>query len=112
MRHHDGFSPRVRSSIRVAARIVLFALIVQLAAIDHWQPDVASVVGIEGSQAHTQHCHGASSSCADSATITALIVSAGAEPLPPAVLAFEMLTSGTPKPEGIAATFEHPPRVS
>jgi hypothetical protein len=73
MRHPEGFSPRVRLLIRTAARIVLLAIVIQIAAPDHWHRDVASVVGVENTQQHTMHCHGASSGCGDSGGMTALM---------------------------------------
>jgi hypothetical protein len=74
MRHPEGFSPHIRLFIRMAARIVLLAIVIQIAAPDHWHRDVSSVVGVENTQQHAMHCHGASSGCGDSGGMTALTV--------------------------------------
>jgi hypothetical protein len=112
MRHTDGFSPRIHTYIRTAARIVLLAIIVQLAAPDHWQRDVASVVGIEGTQAHAQHCHGAASSCADSQGAASALPSLTLTPAAPQAIRVEFLPDSTAAVEALASAFEHPPRHS
>ena len=113
MRHADGFSPRIHTYIRTAARIVLLAIIVQLMAPDHWHRDVASVVGIQDTQAHAQHCHGAASGCADSqGAASALPVDATLAPAAPLTVDVELLAGATAAIEALPSAFEHPPRHS
>ena len=55
---------RQRLFIGLAARIALLALALQISALDH-HLGIAGVVGIEGTSAHTMHCHGDTAGCAD-----------------------------------------------
>jgi hypothetical protein len=54
-----GLSRRTRTFLLWAARLALLAYIMQLGAFDHWHSHFDGVVGVEGSSAHVQHCHGA-----------------------------------------------------
>jgi hypothetical protein len=54
-----GLSRRTRFFLLWTARLALVAYLVQLSAIDHWHSHFGDVVGVEGSAAHVQHCHGA-----------------------------------------------------
>jgi hypothetical protein len=60
-----GLSGRQRSLLLWCARLALLAYVCQLAAVDHWRADVHDVVGIEGSAAHSAHCHGGPDGCSD-----------------------------------------------
>jgi len=60
-----GLSGRQRSLLLWCARLALLAYVFQLAAVDHWRADVHDVVGIEGSAAHSAHCHGGPDGCSD-----------------------------------------------
>lgn len=59
-----GLSRRTRTFLLWGARLALVAYLVQLSAIDHWHTHITDVVGVEGSSAHVQHCHGAGD-CSD-----------------------------------------------
>jgi hypothetical protein len=54
-----GLSRRTRTFLLWTARLALVVYLVQLSAVDHWHADFSDVVGVEGSSAHVQHCHGA-----------------------------------------------------
>jgi hypothetical protein len=54
-----SLSRRTRRFLLWTARLVLVAYIVQLSAFDHWHSHFDNLIGIEGSSAHVQHCHGA-----------------------------------------------------
>lgn len=57
-------TPRLRTLINVVARVALVLVALQLSALDH-HFGATEVVGIEGTSAHVQHCHGEPSGCAD-----------------------------------------------
>jgi hypothetical protein len=59
---------RVRFMLGFAAHAVIFSLVFQIFAFDHWQQGFDGVQGINGSSAHyhASHCHGDAAGCADS----------------------------------------------
>lgn len=54
-----SLSRRTRTFLLWTARLALLVYLVQLSAIDHWHAHFSDVVGVEGTSAHVQHCHGA-----------------------------------------------------
>jgi hypothetical protein len=69
--HLFGLNRRRSETFLLAiGQLVLIAYIFQFAAFDHWHTNPATdVTGVVGSSAHStlhsDHCHGAASSCAD-----------------------------------------------
>ena len=62
----SGLSRRLRRTfLPWCARLIILGLIFQIGAFEHWHADPAEVHGVLGSAAHTAHCHGAASGCAD-----------------------------------------------
>jgi hypothetical protein len=96
--------------IAVTARLALVVVALQIAAIDH-HFGVSDVVGIEGSSAHTMHCHGDVSGCADAASGAVMALDGGFVLPREAVMALE-LTSGSLRPVMVAVLVEaEPPRT-
>jgi hypothetical protein len=91
---------------------VVFILVLQISAIDHWHNERAEVLGLKGSQAHVQHCHGGASSCADSISFAGVMDLPAAVPLPPPPAAREVIDLQS-EPAGVrVAVPSHPPRYS
>jgi hypothetical protein len=107
-----AFSPRVRASIRIGARIVLFTLVVQLLAIDHWHPPMTSVVGVENSQAHVAHCHGNVAGCADSAGFAGTLTDVSLLPMPPQPFVYAEPESMSAPPEASLSAPDQPPQTA
>lgn len=61
------------------AHLALIVLVVQIVAVDHWQSEPDGI----SDAAHTQHCHGASASCADGAALTPAGLVSALTVLPP-----------------------------
>lgn len=81
----------LRRTAPLLAQLALFAMLFQIAAIDHhWHPDVNSVQGVEGSSAHQMHCHGGSGGCANGSgsLSSAIVVTAAPVPGPSETFAF------------------------
>jgi hypothetical protein len=97
---HPSFSPAVRAFVRHSARLALFIIVFQLVAIDHWHGSIADVQGVEDSQLHVMHCHGASSGCADAGGTFGALPSASLTPASP--LAFSQEPVETAPTPGIA----------
>jgi hypothetical protein len=107
-----GLSRRTRFFLLWTARLALVAFVVQLSAVDHWHTHAGDIVGIEGSSAHVEHCHGAS----DCSTSGSAALTANAEPttLPvPTYVSFglEAATSLAPQAAFISPPGE-PPRAA
>ncbi|HWC31207.1 MAG TPA: hypothetical protein VG845_14090 [Dehalococcoidia bacterium] len=64
---------RLRTLVGITARIALVVMTLQIVAFDH-HFSVKDVVGVEGSSAHTMHCHGDTAGCADAASGAVLAV--------------------------------------
>jgi hypothetical protein len=79
-----GLSRRSRRFVILVAHVALLAYFLQVAAFDHWHYDPSHLVGVEGSAAHVQHCHGSGGGCADGATISPVVDATALIPLPPA----------------------------
>lgn len=60
----SALTPRLRFLVVTTARLALVVVMLQIAALDH-HFGVSDVVGVEGSSAHSMHCHGDASGCAD-----------------------------------------------
>ena len=105
-----SLSPRLRLLIGVSARLALLLLALQISALDH-HFGFSDVVGVEGSSAHTMHCHGAVSGCADAASGAALSIE-DAFVLPREVVRPLTLETSSPKPLTAATQAEtEPPRL-
>jgi hypothetical protein len=69
--HLFGLNRRRSETLLLAiGQLILIAYVFQVAALDHWHTDPgADVTGVVGSSAHaavhSDHCHGAPSSCAE-----------------------------------------------
>ena len=99
---------------QLTAFVALVGLILQVAALDHWSPAVIDEVrGIEHTDFHATHCHGASAGCADGAAAPSwLNASPAAVPLPPVARPFsatgpDVAPVETPPQEPL-----HPPRAA
>jgi hypothetical protein len=101
-----------RTVILWLARLVLFAYAFQLTAIDHWHRDVNDVVGVEGSSAHTSHCHGSPSSCAEQPGLVGSLAEVELTPLPPAPLIVAFTQSVTFPGSAFVSTEPQPPQSS
>jgi hypothetical protein len=96
--------------IALSARAALLAVMLQIAAIDH-HFGVSDVVGIEGSSAHTMHCHGNTSGCADAAG-SAVMSLEGAFVLPRQTFMALALTARSVTPaEAVVMVEGEPPRL-
>ena len=105
-----SLSPRLRLLIGVSARLALLLLALQISALDH-HFGFSDVVGVEGSSAHTMHCHGDTSGCADAASGAVLAVE-DAFALPREVVRPLALESSSVKPATVATLTEpEPPRL-
>ena len=71
-----GLSRRTRFFLLWTARLALVVYLVQLSAVDHWHSPIGNIVGVEGSSAHVEHCHGAG----DCSTSGGAALTANAEP--------------------------------
>jgi hypothetical protein len=103
-------SSRQSSLIAISARVALLVIAFQIAALDH-HFGISNVVGVEGSSAHTLHCHGETSGCADAASgAVASIHNAFALPRP--ILRPLALESVTARPRTVNLQAEpEPPRL-
>jgi len=72
----SGLTRRSRSFLLWTARLALVVYLMQLSAVDHWHSHIGDVVGVEGSSAHVEHCHGAG----DCSTTGGPALSANAQP--------------------------------
>jgi hypothetical protein len=100
-----GLSRRTRNFLLWTARLALVVYLVQLSAVDHWHGHVGDIVGVEGSSAHVQHCHGAG----DCSTTSdpGLSANAGPTTLPvPSVVSFGLPVTSESTPQ---AAFISPP---
>lgn len=100
-----GLSRRTRIFLLWTARLALVVYLVQLSAFDHWHSRFGDVVGVEGSSAHVQHCHGAG----DCSTTSdpGLSANAGPTTLPsPSLLSFGLPATSDLTPQ---AAFISPP---
>jgi hypothetical protein len=96
--------------IAVTSRLTLVVLTLQIAAIDH-HLGVSDVVGIEGSSAHTMHCHGNVSGCVDAAGDAAIAIES-VFALPREALRPFALQSSLANPEAAVTQAEpEPPRL-
>ena len=105
-----NLSPRLRLLIALTERLALVVLLFQIAAVDH-HFGVSEVVGVEGSSAHTVHCHGNISGCADAAGDAAIAIESvfalPRETLRPLGLRYSLV-----KPEAAVTQAEpEPPRL-
>ena len=107
-------SSRRHSLSLIATFVALAGLIFQVAALDHWSPAVIDEVrGIEHTDFHATHCHGASAGCADGAAAPSwLNASPAAVPQPPVARSFfatgpDVAPVETPPQEPL-----HPPRAA
>ena len=102
--------PRLRLLIAVTAHLALVVTALQIAAVDH-HFGVSDVVGVEGSSAHTMHCHGNVSGCADAAGDAAIAIES-VFALPRETLRPLGLRSSLAKPEAAVTQAEpEPPRI-
>jgi hypothetical protein len=105
-------SRRQRLLALIAAHSVLLGLLFQIAAFDHWRPQMEDILGIEGSHLHAAHCHGASASCAEGGG-TVYLIGAGPATLPsprPVSAALVETTRLTPIDPSLADVL-HPPQA-
>jgi len=90
-------SHRLRTLVLWAARLVFVAYVFQVAAFDHWHPDITEVVGVQDSQEHTLHCHGNAGGCSDSVSAaTSLPAGSYLPAAPPAVARLSLVSDGPP----------------
>jgi hypothetical protein len=94
----------------LCAHLAALAFLFQIIAIDHWHPDISDVVGVENSQAHVAHCHGASGSCADTAAVAGMLVESSVLPLPGAARPAAIAPAPSPNAFLLAFVAEHPPQ--
>jgi hypothetical protein len=106
-----SFTRRQRLLVLVSAHLVVLALLFQFMAADHWHADVSTVRGIEGTQDHTSHCHGASASCADSAGFAGSILEASLTPAAP-LARLEPALAAQAAPSQLFLSESHPPPQS
>ena len=107
-------SSRRHSLSLIATCVALAGLIFQVTAMDHWRPAaIEDVRGIEHTDFHATHCHGASAGCADGAAAPSwLNASPAAVPQPPVARPFsatgpDVAPVETPPQEPL-----HPPRAA
>jgi hypothetical protein len=92
------------------ARIALVVISLQIAALDH-HFEIADVVGVEGTSAHTLHCHDDLARCADGGS-SAVMAIPDAFSLPREVTRPLALESHALRPQAIATRSEpEPPRL-
>jgi hypothetical protein len=103
-----------RLLILVTAYFALVGLVFQVAALDHWRPAVFEEVrGIEHTDFHSTHCHGASAGCADGAASASwLNASPAAVPRPPAEREVSRTVFDVAPAETPPLVPFHPPRAA
>jgi Fe-S cluster biogenesis protein NfuA len=105
-----SLSRRQRFLVLLMARVAVVAIALQVAALDH-HFGITDVVGVEGSSAHTMHCHGASSGCASAASSAVMAVE-DAYALPQQVMRPLTLETSSLKPLTATTQVEtEPPRL-
>ncbi len=106
----SDLTPRLRFLILLTARLALVVITFQIAALEH-HFGVSDVVGVEGSSAHSMHCHGDTSGCADAASGAVLAVE-GVFALPREVLWPLVVESASVWPVTVSLQAEpEPPRL-
>jgi hypothetical protein len=108
-----GLNRRTRDFLLILAQLALIAYLFQVLAIDHWNGDPSHLVGIEGSQAHVEHCHGDISGCSEGAGTATTIILGDMIKLPSPPLARLQAASpdGNSPIEAFAAIPYEPPRA-
>jgi hypothetical protein len=106
-----NFSSQLRGFLRWGARLALFALVFQLAAVDHWHPAPNDVAGVEGTSQHVLHCHGAGD-CSDSGHALSAAPAAIASITVPPLLRAEAADVSLVLPQAVLAAADQPPRAS
>ena len=96
----------------VVAHVVLLAYFFQISAIDHWHSHVGDIVGVEGTNAHVMHCHGAGGGCADGATDSPFIDATALILIPPAPLSEAIEPSFAIPGAVYLASPDQPPRAA
>src|SRR5262245_61599309 len=105
-------SRRSRRFVILVAHVALLAYFLQVAAFDHWHADPSHIVGVEGSSAHVQHCHGSGGGCADGATMSPVVDSSALVPLPPATVR-EQVEATVSLPSAVfLSSPDQPPRAT
>jgi hypothetical protein len=104
-------SRRSRPFVVWFAQLALVAYLFQLAAIDHWQADIHHIVGVEGSAAHVQHCHGGGDCSDASGSVTSLPGSLFTM-VPPEPVRSQHTSLDASPPDAFIASFTTPPRTA
>jgi hypothetical protein len=117
--HLLGLNRRRSETLLLAiGQLILIAYVFQVAAFDHWHTHpTTDVAGVAGSSAHaadhSEHCHGAASSCADSGGGFAQFSADQAVRLPSSTPSLVLSTdAGILTPPGASiTTLTEPPRA-
>jgi hypothetical protein len=112
MRSQMNLSRRSRHFVLVVAHIALLGYFLQVMAFDHWHADPSHIVGVENSNAHVMHCHGAGGGCADGATISPVADASAVVPLPPTALREAIEPSVVDPGAVFLGTPDQPPRAA
>ncbi len=105
-------STRTRRFVILVAHIALLGYFFQVMAFDHWHSDPSHVVGVDNSNAHVMHCHGAASGCADGATISPVADPEAVIPLPPAAIRQSQAATTLNPASVVLPTPDQPPRAA
>ena len=107
-----GLTPRLRTLIMSSARLVLFAIVFQLVAVDHWHGSITEIEGVENSQAHVLHCHGDNAGCADSASMLAILPGFTLTPTPQQAPGDKLVTQPAFATDELISTPDQPPKAA
>jgi hypothetical protein len=97
----------------LAAHVALLGIVFQIAALDHWRPQIEDIRGIEATHFHESHCHGSASSCGEGGGAGFWVNAQPASvPAPPASRPVHGATSDVAPPAAPLADLLHPPRAA